>query len=125
MHVNVARSMQAYSKWVSASGAPLGLPLCPACLCESFLTFKVAGFNASVSFLQLSLYFSNFGLSKTLAPAIQQHTLLVDGGCHGLHLWRGHVGCHNPEAGVLQQHRNNALQLVGLQVCPLRNFGCM
>lgn len=36
-------------KCVSASGAPLGLPECPACLCESFWMLSACGCSASCS----------------------------------------------------------------------------
>lgn len=39
-------------KWVSASGAPLGLPACPACFCDSLTTLRYAGFSACFSFLR-------------------------------------------------------------------------
>lgn len=34
-------------KCVSASGAPVGLPECPACLCESFWMARLTGLSAS------------------------------------------------------------------------------
>jgi hypothetical protein len=38
-------------KWVSASAAPEGLPLCPACLCDSLTIVRVVGLSAASSFL--------------------------------------------------------------------------
>lgn len=47
----ISRPAAAHLKCVSASGAPLGFPACPACLCDSLTTLRNAGFSASCSFL--------------------------------------------------------------------------
>ena len=41
----------AYLKCVSASGAPSGFPMWPACRWDSFTIFSVLGVRASSSFL--------------------------------------------------------------------------
>jgi hypothetical protein len=45
------RELEAHRKWVSASGPPPGLPLCPACRCDSFTILMNVGCSASTSFL--------------------------------------------------------------------------
>lgn len=47
----VQEEQEAHRKWVSASGPPPGLPLCPACRCDSFTILMNVGCSASTSFL--------------------------------------------------------------------------
>ena len=54
-------------KCVSASGSPPGLPACPACLCESLMTFRAVGARASCSFLSIAAAVRNDALSVCMS----------------------------------------------------------